>query len=68
MADSGIFESAALRKLLEDHLEGRRDHAASLWAIMMFERFLAHEGTQAASFKAENRPQGNAGARSQKVS
>lgn len=53
MLESGIFNPAALQKLLEDHLEGRHDHAAALWALLMFERFLAREGTYASDVFAD---------------
>ena len=40
MADSGLFDRAALTQLVEDHQTGRRDHAAALWSLMMFDSFL----------------------------
>jgi asparagine synthase (glutamine-hydrolysing) len=41
LLDTGWFEATALARLGADHFSGRRDHAASIWAIMVLERFLA---------------------------
>jgi asparagine synthase (glutamine-hydrolysing) len=43
LLDSGYFKPAALKQLLDQHVTGRRDHAAALWSVLMFERFLARE-------------------------
>ena len=40
LADCGIFDMACVRQLIEQHLSGRRDNSASLWALLMFESFL----------------------------
>jgi asparagine synthase (glutamine-hydrolysing) len=44
MADSGLFDRATLRRLVEDHQAGRSDHAAALWSLMMFDSFLRQDG------------------------
>jgi asparagine synthase (glutamine-hydrolysing) len=40
LADTGIFDEAALRRLLERHQSGSRDHSAPIWSLLMFEAFL----------------------------
>jgi asparagine synthase (glutamine-hydrolysing) len=45
LAQSGIFEPATLKRLVEDHVSGRRDHSAPLWALLMFDGFLARQAT-----------------------
>jgi len=37
---SGLFDDSAVRKLVEDHQSGVRDHSAPLWTLLMFEGFL----------------------------
>jgi asparagine synthase (glutamine-hydrolysing) len=44
MADSGLFDRAALTRLVDDHQAGRNDHAAALWSLMMFDSFLRQDG------------------------
>lgn len=39
MQQMGIFEPTALRRLVDDHLSGRFDRSAALWALAMFESF-----------------------------
>ena len=43
LLDTGYFKPAALNDLVAAHASGRRDHTASLWALLMLERFLARE-------------------------
>ena len=40
LADTGWFNPAYLRRLVDDHQSGRSDHSAPLWTLMMFESFL----------------------------
>lgn len=35
--ERGYFKRAAVRTLLEEHVRGRRDHSAQIWALLMFE-------------------------------
>ena len=44
MADSGLFDLAAISRLLDEHESGRLDHSAALWLLLVFEGFLAGEG------------------------
>jgi asparagine synthase (glutamine-hydrolysing) len=33
----GYFKPAAVRRLFDSHVEGRRDHAHQLWTLLMLE-------------------------------
>jgi len=39
LAQTGMFDMAFLRKLVDQHQTGRNDHSAALWALLMFEAF-----------------------------
>ncbi len=43
MTESGYFDPKRLRRLIDDHISGRRDNSASLWTLMMFESFLRQQ-------------------------
>lgn len=38
----GIFDAGLVRRLLEEHWEGRRDNRKKLWTLMAFELWLKH--------------------------
>jgi asparagine synthase (glutamine-hydrolysing) len=40
-ADAGLFDMAAVRRLIEQHRSGRSDHSRLIWALFMFAGFLA---------------------------
>jgi asparagine synthase (glutamine-hydrolysing) len=40
LAETGWFNAAYLRKLVDSHQSGARDHSAPLWSLLMFEAFL----------------------------
>jgi asparagine synthase (glutamine-hydrolysing) len=40
MMDSGWFNPAAVRRLVDEHESGVRDHGTPLWSLLMFEAFL----------------------------
>jgi asparagine synthase (glutamine-hydrolysing) len=40
-AQSGLFDRAAVARLLEQHQSGRRDHSRAIWALFMFAGFLS---------------------------
>jgi len=42
LAREGFFDPAAVGRLIDDHLAGRRDHRKQLWTLFAFE--LWHEG------------------------
>ena len=41
MLESGLFDAAAIGRLLDAHEAGRRDHAQIIWLLLAFEGFLA---------------------------
>ncbi|MCC6718242.1 MAG: asparagine synthetase B, partial [Acetobacteraceae bacterium] len=43
MLDSGLFQPAALARLLDEHAAGAFDHSMVLWHLLVFEGFLAQE-------------------------
>ena len=40
LAATGMFNTAYMRELLEQHQSGRRDNSTALWTLMMFDAFL----------------------------
>lgn len=40
LADTGFFQQAFLRELVDQHERGLRDYSASIWALLMFDSFL----------------------------
>ncbi len=40
-ADAGLFDTVAIRRLIEQHRSGRSDHSRMIWALFMFAGFLA---------------------------
>ena len=40
LADTGIFNMAFLKEMVEQHQSGRRDYTAPMWTLLMFEAFL----------------------------
>ncbi len=49
MLDSGLFDAAAIGRLLDAHAAGARDHAQVIWLLLAFEGFLAALATTAAA-------------------
>lgn len=43
MIECGIFNMDTIKWLISSHSEGTRDNSASLWMLLMFERFLVSE-------------------------
>jgi len=43
LADTGIFNTAFLREMVEQHESGRRDYSAPIWTVLMFDAFLRKE-------------------------
>jgi asparagine synthase (glutamine-hydrolysing) len=39
MADTGLFDPGQLRRLVNEHESGVRDHSAPLWSLLMFDAF-----------------------------
>jgi len=44
LEETGIFDMTFIKKILNDHLSGQREHSAVLWSLLMFEAFLRKEG------------------------
>jgi asparagine synthase (glutamine-hydrolysing) len=42
LAAQGLFDPTAVRRLVSEHLAGRRDHRKVLWALMMFQAWCEH--------------------------
>ena len=40
MGDSGLFDGAAIGRMIDQHEQGRSDHAVPLWLLLTFEGFL----------------------------
>jgi len=40
LAETGIFNAAFLREMVDQHQSGRRDYSAPIWTLLMFEAFL----------------------------
>jgi len=40
LAECGLFDMAAIRRIGDQHIAGRRDHGRTLWLLLMFEAFL----------------------------
>lgn len=40
LTETGIFNMEFLKEMVEQHQSGVKDHAASLWSVLMFEAFL----------------------------
>ncbi len=41
MLDSGLFDGAAIARMLDAHAQGASDHAQAIWLLLAFEGFLA---------------------------
>ena len=37
--ERGLFEQAAVERLIRDHADGKRDHSRQLWALLMLEEW-----------------------------
>lgn len=40
LAATGYFEPVMVRRLVEEHQSGAREHSAAIWALLMFDAFL----------------------------
>jgi len=47
MLDSGLFDEAGLKHLLDEHASGRFDHGQALWQLLVLQGFLAQEAEPA---------------------
>jgi asparagine synthase (glutamine-hydrolysing) len=58
LADTGWFNAAYLRRLVDDHQSGARDYSTPLWTLLMFESFLRN----VMGARADGEARGRAGA------
>jgi asparagine synthase (glutamine-hydrolysing) len=54
MADSRLFDPAALGRLADEHASGRFDHTQAIWQLLVLEGFLMGEGAEAARLTADS--------------
>jgi asparagine synthase (glutamine-hydrolysing) len=54
LADSGWFEQATIRQMVEQHESGARDHSTPLWTLLMYDAFLRNVAGQGAAVPATN--------------
>jgi len=47
IAGQGFFRPEAIARLRDEHLSGRRDHGARLWAILLAMRWLERQPVRA---------------------
>ncbi len=47
MGDCGLFQQAAIARLIDEHASGAFDHGQKLWLLLAFEGFLAAEAAPA---------------------
>ena len=52
--DTGYFRRAELERLVDDHENGRHDHSAVLWLMLVFESFLGAREAPVPGFVREN--------------
>ena len=45
LQDTGYFMRGSLERLVDDHEQGRQDHSAILWLVLVFETFLSARET-----------------------
>ncbi|MBV8915008.1 MAG: amidotransferase 1, exosortase A system-associated [Acetobacteraceae bacterium] len=48
MLECGLFDPAALARMVDEHAAGRSDHSGALWLLLAFEGFLVQAETAAA--------------------
>jgi asparagine synthase (glutamine-hydrolysing) len=44
LLDTGIFNANYLQQIVDEHLAGTKDHAVTLWSVLMFDAFLRKNG------------------------
>lgn len=43
MGDTGLFNMAEVRRMVDEHVSGSRDHNPALWSLLMYEAFLRQQ-------------------------
>jgi len=52
LEETGYFDMGVLKRLVDQHQAGIRDHSAVLWALLMFQSFLRRDAGLAKESKA----------------
>jgi asparagine synthase (glutamine-hydrolysing) len=53
LADTGLFNTAYLKRLVHEHQSGLRDYSAPLWTLLMFDAFLRTVATDVLHARAQ---------------
>jgi asparagine synthase (glutamine-hydrolysing) len=56
LLDTGIFNPAFLKQMVDEHQSGAKDHGMTLWSILMFDAFLRANGATGARAQADAPP------------
>ena len=48
LLDTGIFNPAYLKQMVDEHQARTHDHATTLWSVLMFDAFLRKNGASPA--------------------
>jgi asparagine synthase (glutamine-hydrolysing) len=56
LLDTGIFNPAFLKQMVDEHQSGAKDHGMTLWSILMFDAFLRANGATGARAQADAAP------------
>jgi len=49
MADTGLFDMAFMKRMLDEHARGVRDYSSPLWSLLMFAAFLENQQRHASA-------------------
>jgi asparagine synthase (glutamine-hydrolysing) len=60
LADSGFFDADVLKRVVNEHQSGLRDHSSILWSLLMFDGFLRQTAQSVAPASAPLSPTGTA--------
>jgi asparagine synthase (glutamine-hydrolysing) len=60
LADCGLFDADVLKRVVNEHHSGLRDHSAILWSLLMFDGFLRQTAQSVAPASAPLSPTGTA--------
>jgi asparagine synthase (glutamine-hydrolysing) len=60
LADCGFFDADVLKRVVNEHQSGLRDHSSILWSLLMFDGFLRSNAEGVASASAPLSPTGTA--------
>jgi asparagine synthase (glutamine-hydrolysing) len=43
LVDGGVFDQSAVKSIVDDHLDGKRDRSMAIWTLLMFDGFLRNQ-------------------------